>query len=132
MGVDIFLQPSWTWSDIGTRHFEADAMRAVENGFTLIRCTSDGESGVVGPTGIISSRQYTGHNPAVAVTFELQLLPRVNTFYPMGGFSFQYLCALFSLCIYVTILLPDKVFLKFYPDFLRNNQHHGGLPDDRP
>ena len=46
--VSIFLQPSWTWGDVGTRHFDSDSVRSVENGFTLIRCTSDGESGIIG------------------------------------------------------------------------------------
>ena len=116
--VSIFLQPSWTWGDVGTRHFEADSIRTVENGicflffllfyvpalksgtppgFTLIRCTSDGESGIVGPSGIVSSREYTGHNPVVSQTFDVQLNPRVDTIYPWLGFAFEWICAIFSL-----------------------------------
>ena len=36
-GVDILLQPSWTWGLVGPRHWAGDALRAVENGFTLFR-----------------------------------------------------------------------------------------------
>ena len=61
--VSIFLQPSWTWGDVGTRHFDSDSVRSVENGFTLIRCTSDGESGIIGPNGVVSARLYTGFRP---------------------------------------------------------------------
>lgn len=35
--VDLMLQPSWTWGSIGQRHFATDALRAVENGFSLLR-----------------------------------------------------------------------------------------------
>lgn len=45
MHVDLFLQPSWTWNDINRRHFNENAIRALENGFTMFRCSSDGESG---------------------------------------------------------------------------------------
>ena len=41
------LQPSWTWGAILSRHMEGDAVRAVENGFSMLRCSSQGESGVV-------------------------------------------------------------------------------------
>ena len=47
------LQPSWTWQALASRHFEGDALRAAENGFTMLRCSSDGESGVVDNTGRI-------------------------------------------------------------------------------
>ena len=45
--VDLVLQPSWTWGAILSRHMEGDAVRAVENGFSMLRCSSQGESGVV-------------------------------------------------------------------------------------
>ncbi|CAI5930754.1 unnamed protein product [Closterium sp. NIES-64] len=48
-GVDILLQPSWTWGAIGHVTFETDAVRAAENGLTLLRCSSIGVSGVVSP-----------------------------------------------------------------------------------
>ncbi|CAI5993870.1 unnamed protein product [Closterium sp. NIES-65] len=47
--VDILLQPSWTWGAIGHMTFETDAVRAAENGLTLLRCSSIGVSGGVSP-----------------------------------------------------------------------------------
>jgi len=47
--VDIMVQPSWTWGPVGPLEFDTDAFRAVENGFTLLRCSSVGVSGVVSP-----------------------------------------------------------------------------------
>ena len=49
--MDLLLQPSWTWGAILSRHMEGNAVRAVENGFSLLRCSSQGESGVVGGLG---------------------------------------------------------------------------------
>ncbi|CAI7901499.1 unnamed protein product [Closterium sp. NIES-54] len=48
-GVDILLQPSWTWGTIGHVTLQTDAVRAAENGLTLLRCSSIGVSGVVSP-----------------------------------------------------------------------------------
>lgn len=90
--VDIFLQPSWTWNAINFRHFEGDAVRAVENGFTLFRCSSDGESGVVSPQGKFLHRQETGHDPNVLALFSLPLRPHGNPMFPFLGFIFEYLC----------------------------------------
>ena len=107
--VNIFLQPSWTWGDIGTRHFEDNSIRAVENGFTLLRCSSDGESGIVGPTGVVLSRQYTGHNPADSAVFQAQLMPNISTIYTRGGYLFQYICLVFSIFIIFIPFLYDKL-----------------------
>jgi apolipoprotein N-acyltransferase len=89
-GVDILLQPSWTWNAISSRHFVGDAVRSVENGFTLVRCSSDGESGVVGPTGIFTSRFFTGHDPRTVVSFSIPQRDRVDTMYNSFGFLFEW------------------------------------------
>ncbi len=90
--VDIFLQPSWTWNAINFRHFEGDAVRAVENGFTLFRCSSDGESGVVTPQGKFLHRQETGHDPNVIALFSMPLRAHANPMFPFLGFIFEYVC----------------------------------------
>ncbi|KAI7899088.1 carbon-nitrogen hydrolase [Cokeromyces recurvatus] len=48
--IDIMLQPSWTWGPTGTYHEQTNIIRAVENGFTLFRCVSQGVSGIYEPT----------------------------------------------------------------------------------
>ena len=98
--VDILLQPSWTWGAILSRHFNGDAVRAVENGFTLFRCSSDGESGVVGPRGRVLSRSYTGHNPENVALYSLPLQSHVSTVYNAGGLAFDWLCLAGSLVVY--------------------------------
>lgn len=101
--VDIFLQPSWTWNAINFRHFDGDALRAVENGFTLFRCSSEGESGIVDPYGRFLARQFTSHYPENISLFQLPLNSRVTTFYPFLGFIIEYLLIVSAFCYYVSI-----------------------------
>ncbi len=118
MGVNIFLHPSWTWGDVGSRQFDAGAVRAVENGFTLISCASDGESGVVSSTGVISAREYTGHDPTQTATFNVQLMPRVETWYTIIGYLFAIFCDLFVVFVFMATLLPDFLTSKIFPFLL--------------
>lgn len=107
--VDIFLQPSWTWNAINFRHFEGDALRAIENGFTLFRCSSDGESGIVDPYGKFLARQYTSHYPNDVSVFQLPLNNRVTTFYPFLGFIIEYLFIVSTFIYYISINWNIKV-----------------------
>ena len=43
-GVSLLLQPSWTWGPLGQLHGYGSAVRGVENGFSVFRCSS-GEGG---------------------------------------------------------------------------------------
>ena len=90
------------------RHFGGNALRAVENGFTLFRCSSDGVSGVVGPRGTVWHQVYTGHDPSETAQFSLPLWPRLPTFYTNVGFVFDWLCLVASVCFYVLIILPER------------------------
>jgi apolipoprotein N-acyltransferase len=101
--VDILLQPSWTWSAISSRHFNGDALRAIENGMTIFRCSSDGESGVVGPTGVVYARQLTGHDPNVVVSFSVPLQKSVTTFFKQVGFAFNGVFAALACTIFVLL-----------------------------
>jgi hypothetical protein len=58
--VDLMIQSSWTWGAFGARHAAGDAMRAVENGFTLLRCSSDGVTAVYSPQGETIAQTYSG------------------------------------------------------------------------
>ena len=105
--VDILLQPGWDWGALSSRHFEDNAIRSVENGVTLFRCTSMGESGVVSPSGRFTSRVYNSADPTVTTVFSLPLQPRVQTLYTMGGFLFEWFVLLLALVIYSSISLPE-------------------------
>lgn len=101
--VDLILHPSWTWSDIGSRHFDGNALRAIENGASIFRCSSDGESGVVSPLGKVHARQLTGHDPRIVVVFSLPIQKGVETAFINGGFALNGLLAALTCTIYAII-----------------------------
>ncbi len=103
--VDLFLQPSWTWNAYNFRHFESDALRSIENGFTLLRCGSDGESGITDPQGKFLHRKETNHDPSIITLFELPLRKHSNPMYPFIGFIFEYLCIIGSFYYIVTSVI---------------------------
>ena len=63
---------------------------------------------IIGPNGVVSSRLYTGHNPVVPATFNVQLLQRINTIFPYVGFLFEYFCALFSILVMIASCMPKE------------------------
>lgn len=107
--VNILLQPSWTWGALSSRHFEGNAIRAIENGFTLFRCSSNGESGIVTPHGKFVTRKYTGEDPTEVSVFSLPLNPNIRTLYSQGGYLFEYVCAVAYVLLYIILLLPDRI-----------------------
>jgi len=102
--VDLFLQPSWDWKAISTRHFEGDALRPLENGFNMFRCCSDGESGVMNARGQITGRKFTGHDPNESVLFNVPLHARVDTIYNAIGFTFEWFIAGFTVVIWAHLV----------------------------
>ena len=100
--VDLFLQPSWTWLGNTFRHLNGNAVRTIENGFNLLRCSSMGESGVVSSNGLVSSRRLTGSDPNVVVKFQIPIEKRITTFFVYIGFVFEYLliaCEILIFCV---------------------------------
>ena len=85
--VDLMIQSCWTWGAFGARHAAGDAMRAVENGFTLLRCSSDGVTAVYSPQGETIAQTYTGAGPQLVVWNDLQIPRRVFTLYPFIGIN---------------------------------------------
>jgi len=77
--VDLMIQSSWTWGAFGARHAAGDAMRAVENGFTLLRCSSDGVTAVYSPQGeTIATHTHTqarGRSLWCGMTFKFPAAP---------------------------------------------------------
>jgi hypothetical protein len=47
--VALMLQPAWTWGPVGFLEVYVGAFRAVENGFHLFRCSSNGYTAAVSP-----------------------------------------------------------------------------------
>eukprot|EP00741_Cyanophora_paradoxa_P023060 tig00021537_g22270.t1 len=82
-GADFLLQPSWTWGPIG-EYFAADnALRALEAGFTLFRCTTGGVSGAFGPYGEVFGMKTIGR--AGSMVLEVPRYGPVVTLYALWG-----------------------------------------------
>ena len=124
----VFLQPSWTWNAINYRVFEGDSIRAIENVFTLLRWSSNGESGIVDPKGKFLARQYTGHNPLITSEFQFPLISHVYTVYTYFGVVFPWLCLFFSFIIYILTFIPMN-YLKSYLNIQSNNNDQN-IPED--
>lgn len=109
------LQPSWTWGmyvivydqerntnsyhvtgPIGTHHQQGNILRAVENGFTLFRCVSQGVSGIYEPTLNGLFNQKVASNNVEQYIFNLPLQKRVSTLYGYIGESFAYISIIAS------------------------------------
>jgi hypothetical protein len=104
--VSVLLQPSNTWGPIGDYHFRTNALRAVENGFTHIRCSSGGYSGAATPFYSFVHRVATLRNATVSFTVPLRRGP-VWTVYSHGGFVFEWAIAAMALAIAILTILPS-------------------------
>lgn len=82
---------------IGTLHQQGNILRAVENGFTLFRCVSQGVSGIYEPTLNGVFNQKVASNNVEKYIFYLPLQKRINTLYGYIGDSFSYLCIISSI-----------------------------------
>jgi apolipoprotein N-acyltransferase len=80
-GADVVLQPAQTWGadSFTARHLRGNALRAAEGGFTLLRCASDGLSGVVSPSGAVRAAARTGASGSATLSFPLPLEVRRRT-----------------------------------------------------
>jgi apolipoprotein N-acyltransferase len=83
-------------------------LRAVENGFTLFRCVSQGVSGVFEPTlnGIFN--QKVASLNVEQYLFYLPLQKRVATLYGYIGDSFSYLCLIGSMALLALVYRDNK------------------------
>eukprot|EP00457_Paulinella_chromatophora_P003280 gb/GEZN01003287.1/.p1 GENE.gb/GEZN01003287.1/~~gb/GEZN01003287.1/.p1 ORF type:complete len:608 (-),score=63.63 gb/GEZN01003287.1/:64-1887(-) len=105
--VDVMLQPSWTWGPLGALHSQMDRVRAIENGFTLVRCSSGGTSGVYSPYGetlLTSEDANTG-----GFLGDVPLGPRVFTFFGVFGNTLAWCCVGFSVFYVLLLCLPSAL-----------------------
>ena len=86
----LLLQSANTWGVVGHYHAISSSFRAIENGVHLLRCGSQGPSGLWDPYGqeyLYDVRKDTG-----VVLFQLPYGPsRIWTFYTHAGFVIDYI-----------------------------------------
>ncbi|KAJ3335575.1 hypothetical protein HDU93_004970 [Gonapodya sp. JEL0774] len=108
-GVDLLLEPSYTWSTIHQFTSEMDTIPSIANGFTNLRC-NNGYSQAVGPWGERYFRAYT----LVGSTAEavIPIKPHVNTPYAKWGEMFGWICLALTLVVLFGAMAPVPM-LKF-------------------
>ncbi|KAI9497354.1 carbon-nitrogen hydrolase [Zychaea mexicana] len=101
--VDVMIESSWTWGPEGTYHGRSNGLRAVENGFTLLRCGSQTMSGIYEPTldGIFS--QHVATITDSEYLFHLPIQKRRKTLYGYTGDLFGFAC--FGVGLLATVYL---------------------------
>jgi apolipoprotein N-acyltransferase len=85
----LLVQSANTWGVVGHFHAISSSFRAIENGVFLLRCGSNGPSGIYDPYG--QSLLYDVRKDAGVMTFHLPQSPeRLWTFYSNAGFVIDY------------------------------------------
>ena len=107
----LLLQASQTWgrSSFRERHAHGNALHAVENGYTLLRCGSDGISGVFDPLGRALAWQATGSEGVVEMRFPPPRALRRRTLYAhAGGWLFGWACVACTCVAAAAATLPER------------------------
>ncbi|KAJ3130148.1 hypothetical protein HK100_008207 [Physocladia obscura] len=102
LGVDIMLQPAWTWGAIANFDFPGAIITTVEAGYTLLRCSSRGFSGVIDGYGRVLYSLPVGKDEEFLVT--VPITKRVFALYPYFGFLFGWMCLAIYLSVWGLIL----------------------------
>ncbi|KXS14723.1 hypothetical protein M427DRAFT_155818 [Gonapodya prolifera JEL478] len=105
-GVDLFLEPSYTWSTIHQFTSEMDTIPSIANGFTNLRC-NNGYSQAVGPWGERYFHAYT----LIGSTAEaiIPIKPHVRTPYAAWGEMFGWICLALTFFVLLFAFTPVVV-----------------------
>ncbi|KAI8804873.1 carbon-nitrogen hydrolase [Cladochytrium replicatum] len=78
--VEVLLQPSRSWGAVGLYQARSSALRAVEQGFALVQCSSNGISGVYGPFGETFEEHSTLETGEIVMSIPVRIT-KVRTVY---------------------------------------------------
>ena len=97
--ADIMLVPAWDWPEEGYVHtMKMARVRAVENGYSMVRVDYDGVSAAFDPYGRVLAMQDTTPGKAHMMVVDVPI-QGVNTFYGQVGDMFAWLCGLTTLAL---------------------------------
>ena len=120
----ILVQPANTWGIVGKYHAISSSFRAIENGMFLIRCGSNGPSGVWDPYGSILG--YQTRKDASVVYFDVPVNPqKLWTFYSHVGFVIDYI--LYAISI-IYLIIFAITFSRWYRILLCLGKAHKNIP----
>ena len=104
-GVDVLFDPAAEWPELARIQTAVPIMRAVENGFNLVKATSNGYSVVADFTGRIIAQT----DKATEETLIASVPNRgIGTVYSVGGWLFSYFVLLITLIFLSMKLLRDS------------------------
>ncbi|CAG8785168.1 28428_t:CDS:2, partial [Dentiscutata erythropus] len=95
-------------SPVGILHARMNAIRSIENGFTMLRCNANGISGVWGPYGQLYHYVPTTITNTKFTIFQVPLYPRVKTVYGIFGETFGWMCVAVSGAIIIAMIIEWK------------------------
>jgi apolipoprotein N-acyltransferase len=105
--IDVLLVPSFDWKEITPEHTHMGTFRALEHGFSLIRCTGEGLSIAVDPYGrTVAALTYFNTDDHVMISDVP--MKGVTTIYSRIGDLFAWLCSAGFAIIVVWALLRRK------------------------
>jgi len=96
--IDLFFAPSNDWEEVVEIHAQMARMRAIEQGFALVRPTKDGTTLMTDSTGRTVASMTSLDNRTALLVDDLRVGHRL-TLYSMIGDSFSVVCALGFLLI---------------------------------
>jgi len=103
----MLVQTANSWGVVGHFHAISSSFRAVENGMYLLRCGSNGPSGLYDPYG--SRLAYQNRKDTDAIYFQVPVSPdRIWTFYSNIGFVIDYILIAISGLYFLILALSFK------------------------
>lgn len=102
--IDLFFAPSNDWLEVTDIHAQMARMRAIEQGFSLVRPTKDGTTLITNSTGQTAASMTLSDNRTGLLVGEVRTGRRF-TLYSMLGDAFGFLCGF----VFVAILTATGV-----------------------
>jgi predicted amidohydrolase len=128
--ADLVIGPSNYWSSLGRNLWSDNMYRAIESGFTLVKCARNGISGAVDPLG-----RTLAAIPTLAgdtYTAQVPVQPGVSTIYAhYGGYRFGWACVGLSVAWILVALFGPLAAAPAAPDGEGGADHRAGDHPDR-
>ncbi|CAI2171483.1 5416_t:CDS:10 [Funneliformis geosporum] len=87
-GANLVLSPAQTWSaQVGLQHLRMSSVRAIENGYWILRCDGGGASGLIDPYGRVRHMQITSSDHVSIFAWDMPFEDKIDTYYSHYGES---------------------------------------------
>ncbi|CAG8450901.1 60_t:CDS:2 [Funneliformis mosseae] len=85
--ADFVLSPAQTWSaQVGLQHLQMSSVRAIENGYWILRCDGGGASGLIDPYGRVRHFEISSNEQVNIFAWEMPFSEeKIETYYSQYG-----------------------------------------------